>query len=321
MIVPPSEAMTLEPGKQGVDESDPWALASLEFERRDSWLISYIDILTLLLTLMAMLLALTPNEGVSDTEPAVEASRSGKSPAVELVEADGAVLALSYSAAEPWPDLSPLPEPRGLFPGMSSVARPPAVENTDARALIATTETATAGVPEGAQTQETASKPYVAPVDRLMKTLAATGLSERLQAKKVAQSVRLQVNDNILFAAGSAELKSEGQTLLDDLSEAFSAHDCTISVEGHTDDRPIANSRYPSNWELSAGRATVVARYLIDRGYDPARLRAIGYADTQPLSANDTQDGRSRNRRVSLVVQFPENGQAGSDRANAPIFE
>jgi chemotaxis protein MotB len=308
MIVPPTEAMTLERGKQGVDESDPWALASLEFERRDSWLISYIDILTLLLTLMAMLLALTPNEGVSETEPAVEASRPGKSPAVELVEADGTVLALSYSVAEPWPDISPLPEQRGLFPGMSLGARPPAVEKTDAQALTLTNETATEGVPEGAQTREAASKPYVAPVDGLMKTLAAKGLSERLQAKKVAQSVHLQVHDNILFAAGSAELKSEGQTLLDDLSEAFSAHDCTISVEGHTDNRPIANNRFPSNWELSAGRATVVARYLIDRGYDPVRLRAIGYADTQPLGANDTREGRSRNRRVSLVVQFPENG-------------
>jgi chemotaxis protein MotB len=320
MIVPPTEVMTLAPGKQGVDESDPWALASLEFERRDSWLISYIDILTLLLTLMAMLLALTPNEGVSETEPTVEASRPGKSPAVELVEADGTRLALSYSVAEPWPDISPPPEQRGLFLRMSLVARPSAVEKTDEQALIVTNETATEGLPEGAQTRETASKPYVAPVDRLMKTLATTGLSERLQAKKVAQSVHLQVHDNILFAAGSAELKSEGQGLLDDLSEAFSAHDCTISVEGHTDDRPIANNRFPSNWELSAGRATVVARYLIERGYDPARLRAIGYADTQPLAANDTPVGRAHNRRVSIVVRFPENGQAESDRGNTSIF-
>ncbi len=218
----------MEAGRRAGQDSDPWSAANLDFERRDSWLLSYIDILTLLLTLLAMLLALTPNEGVSVTEAVAAASRPEQSPPVEAV-------------------------------------------------------------------------------DRLMDSLAATGLSDRLKARKVARTIHLQLYNNILFAPGSAELKGDGKTLLDDLAGVFDAYDCTVAVEGHTDNSPIANTRYPSNWELSTGRATTVARYLIGRGYDPARLQARGYADTRPLASNDTPAGRARNRRVSLIVELPEN--------------
>ena len=60
--------------------------------------------------------------------------------------------------------------------------------------------------------------------------------------------------------------------------------------------------QFPSNWELSSGRATSVTRYLIDHGLDPEKLRAVGYADTRPLDSNITSEGRTRNRRVSLVL-------------------
>jgi len=161
-------------------------------------------------------------------------------------------------------------------------------------------------LPQTALVAEPAPAQEISLADRMMERLAAAGLSERLRARKVDKAVQLEVNDNILFAQASVEMKSEGKRLLDDLGQLFNKNEAIITIEGHTDSRPISSVRFPSNWELSSGRATRVARYLIDRGYDPGRLRALGYADTQPLANNETAEGRARNRRVSLVVRFKE---------------
>ena len=76
-----------------------------------------------------------------------------------------------------------------------------------------------------------------------------------------------------------------------------------MAVAGHTDNLPINTARFPSNWELSAARAGSVIRYLIESGVDPARLRAEGYADTRPLTANDSDKSRAQNRRVELTLE------------------
>ena len=76
-----------------------------------------------------------------------------------------------------------------------------------------------------------------------------------------------------------------------------------IRVEGHTDNRPIATGRYPSNWELSTARATQVVKYLIDPGgIVPSRLSAAGYGDSKPRVDNDTVENRSKNRRVEIIL-------------------
>jgi chemotaxis protein MotB len=75
-----------------------------------------------------------------------------------------------------------------------------------------------------------------------------------------------------------------------------------IRVEGNTDSVPIATGQFPSNWELSAARATAVLRFLLRRGVSPRRSSVAGYADQRPLASNETASGRSLNRRVELVV-------------------
>ena len=75
-----------------------------------------------------------------------------------------------------------------------------------------------------------------------------------------------------------------------------------IRVEGHTDHLPIASATFPSNWELSSARASSVVRLFIATGIAPARLAAVGYADHKPVESNDTPEGRSRNRRVTLMI-------------------
>jgi len=75
-----------------------------------------------------------------------------------------------------------------------------------------------------------------------------------------------------------------------------------LEITGHTDDIPISNSAYASNWELSAVRATSVVRLLADNGIAAARLFAIGREASQPMASNDTPEGRARNRRVELMI-------------------
>jgi chemotaxis protein MotB len=127
-------------------------------------------------------------------------------------------------------------------------------------------------------------------------------LQEQVDVTREAQYIRLEVKDTLLFASASADLKAQAETLLQNLVGMLQRHTGRISVEGHTDDIPIATARYPSNWELSAARASTVARYLILHGIAADRVQAVGYADTQPRSANNSSAGRARNRRVSLVI-------------------
>ncbi len=84
-------------------------------------------------------------------------------------------------------------------------------------------------------------------------------------------------------------------------------------IEGHTDDRPISNARFPSNWELSGTRAASVARYLESQGVPAEHLRSIGYAHTRPIAENDTTKNRASNRRVEFVISRGERN-AGPQR-------
>ncbi|HBP10772.1 MAG TPA: flagellar motor protein, partial [Nitrospina sp.] len=79
--------------------------------------------------------------------------------------------------------------------------------------------------------------------------------------------------------------------------------DYKIHIQGHTDDDPISTERFPTNWELSAARATAVLRYFFDKGVEPEKMTATGYADTFPLASNDTDQGRTINRRVEFVLE------------------
>jgi chemotaxis protein MotB len=117
---------------------------------------------------------------------------------------------------------------------------------------------------------------------------------------------RLQVRalDRILFDSGSAELKPEGAKVLGRIGAQLARLEGhSVSVEGHTDDVPIATERFPSNWELSAARAAGVARFLVEGGLPPEHLSAAGFASQQPVEANDAPAGRARNRRIEIVLR------------------
>jgi chemotaxis protein MotB len=114
--------------------------------------------------------------------------------------------------------------------------------------------------------------------------------------------VEVEINNSFLFESGSAALFPEALPVLGELAEILKDLPVRVHVEGFTDDLPINTPAFPSNWELSAGRASSVLRLLADRGLDPTRMAAIGFGEHRPIAANDTPEGRQQNRRVIIVV-------------------
>lgn len=105
------------------------------------------------------------------------------------------------------------------------------------------------------------------------------------------------------FESGSAEMKAASQQAFDRIATMLRQHNCGLRVEGHTDNVPVHNSQFSSNWELSTSRATEIVRILLVReGYNPARLSAAGYAEFHPIASNRTAEGRGLNRRVDIVI-------------------
>ena len=110
----------------------------------------------------------------------------------------------------------------------------------------------------------------------------------------------------MLFDIGKDELRPEAREVLLKVGQLLSQLKNSIRVEGHTDNWPISTPRFPSNWELSTGRATSVVRFLIEEAnMDPRQLQAAGYGEYHPIDDNDTAEGRQRNRRVDVIILRP----------------
>jgi chemotaxis protein MotB len=140
----------------------------------------------------------------------------------------------------------------------------------------------------------------------------AAALAEKLTAEIARGEVEIEtrgrrivvrIRERGSFASGSAQLKPEYQALMRQFRDVLAAQEGAVAVQGHTDDVPIETARFRSNWELSSARAVSVAEPLLEGGVlDPSRLSVTGFADTRPLVANDSPDGRARNRRVEIVI-------------------
>lgn len=114
--------------------------------------------------------------------------------------------------------------------------------------------------------------------------------------------VEVEIKTDILFPSGSAQIQPKAEALLQSLSDIVAPLPNTIRVEGHTDTRPISTARFPSNWELSAARAARIVREFETLGIDSARLVVAGMGEHHPVADNGTTEGRSRNRRVAVVI-------------------
>lgn len=117
------------------------------------------------------------------------------------------------------------------------------------------------------------------------------------------KTMRIILTGDLLFASGQAELSGNATDSLKKLANIIKKTPYMINVIGHTDDKPVKNARFPSNWELSLARAGRVARFLIDTtGLPPTQFRVTGYSYFRPLRPNTSDDNRKINRRVEIVL-------------------
>lgn len=113
----------------------------------------------------------------------------------------------------------------------------------------------------------------------------------------------LGLSENIVFATGSASLRSDGDEAVAQLANLLKNHpDRHFQIQGHTDSRPIATSRYPSNWSLGAARAVTVVEALIDAGVSEEQVSAATYGATSPVASNGSDDGMRQNRRIAVTL-------------------
>lgn len=250
-----------------------------DHENHDRWLVSYADFITLLFAFFVVMYAISSvNEGKY------------------RVLSDTMVEAFSEELKEQKQTRAPLLSPerqQGDFLDRGeekTVQHDPGVAQQNSRSSL----------PSDVQPQDDRLWAVASNLDSALQDFVDRKLVKiNLQGDKI----EVQLSNKMLFGSGSARLSAEARKAFRDIATIIKPLDNSIHVEGHTDNVPIKTITYPSNWELSAARAASVVEYLARQGVDPARLAAIGYGEYRPVSSNETAEGRSQNRRVSLLIR------------------
>lgn len=313
-----------------VVHQNKWYVEPVPEEETEGWLLTYLDLITLLLVLLVVMLALSgkvvklqPAPITSGLLPAHSGLLSGGSapdtiqpiplphapmlatPArVSVIPAPADAIPLPAIVANTeWdsptyaPGLAdPDPEQASLFIDLPAHFQAETDSDTISRLVM--------GNEQSAPIPIVPTPPAPLPSDGVG-LLALPELGDDIEIIRTPESISLRINSEILYTSAKADLSLEGLAVLRKLVPVFKDSDYTITVEGHTDALPIRGGQYPSNWELSSARAGRVVRYLAANGVDTIRLRAIGYADTRPLANNNTEQGRASNRRVEIILEPP----------------
>ena len=137
-------------------------------------------------------------------------------------------------------------------------------------------------------------------VDRF---LEENELRDFITATRTSKGVELVLQDNIFFDPGQAVILDEGLPFLEMVGSLLSRIDNEVRIEGHTDSRPMNSYRYPSNWELSGARASVIVRFFVEEmELEETRFQIAGYGETRPIVPNDSEENMAKNRRVEIVI-------------------
>ena len=277
--------------------------AHKEEESAERWLLTYADMITLLMALFMVLFSISSvNISKYQTlQQSLKAAFSGSIlPGGRSIMQSGSQSTTAHTpATAEIPSLVPL-NPVAAAKANPSIASSKANQSSaslNSKQLEAALNSMSAALREQASLASLKQK-----LDAYSKE---HGLSHDVQTVIDRRGLVVRVlTDQLLFASGQATLQPAGFPLLNEVAQLLNVDKShPITVEGHTDNVPISSSQYPSNWELSTDRATTVVRYLIAQGVNRERLGAVGYADLHPLASNATAAGRAKNRRVEIVLQ------------------
>ena len=261
-----------------------------EHENHERWLVSGYDMMTLLFAVFVVLFAIS-STNISKVKALQQSLQEAFSGPVltggRAMMATGDQSESNRAAPEP-----PLPS---ITPVQAVKA---AMSGTDTTADAA--EAASAAAELAAQEEEDLQ----ALKRRIDSAIREAGLGKNVSTTVSRRGLEVRLlTDKLFFDSGSAVIKAPGVPLIDKIG-AIIADEKThpVEVEGHTDDRPIATSQYPSNWQLSGARAGAVVQRLIGAGLGGNRVSLGGYAARQPIASNKTDAGRARNRRVEIIL-------------------
>ena len=265
-----------------------------EHENHERWLVTYADMITLLMVLFIVLFAMS---SLDSKKFAQLASGLAASFGVNNISFTGKISPMDNQV-----DNAVLPLDPGVQPNLSgAVSKTPVKETSAAAAAVAAADRARASSDVDVARQEARN---LSEVQRQ--------IEEALRRKHLEDAVKFHFDERglvvtvvtsaVVFDGDKAELLPMGRRIVDAIAPALRKLPNSLQIDGHTNQLPVPTVNYPSAWELSTARASAVARYLTGHQIVPTRLTASGYADTRPLV--DPKDPRSvtMNRRVDIVV-------------------
>lgn len=154
---------------------------------------------------------------------------------------------------------------------------------------------------------------------KLEKSLVEENLDNLVDMQLTKDGVLFKIDDSCLFTSGKADLKTDSHLILTEIREFLAKFKHEVEINGHTDSVPIQTAQFPSNWELSSARAISVARYFQNEGLIPDRIKAVGYGEYRPLEANDSSEGRAKNRRVEIFLNLDSDNPTVMQ--DLPVFD
>ncbi|WP_293266366.1 flagellar motor protein MotB [Neptunomonas sp.] len=251
-------------------------------EAEPSWMVTYADLMTLLLVFFVLLFSIST---------------------VKKEQFASTIRSFQLAIGNTGGSIVPLPEE----------LRAPAIEILDSEDVnnadqvvppdVVLEEQEDIRLPEMPMVDENADLKFLS--NSLKDVFSSMGVSDSVDISEPRDGkIRIRVKGALLFGSGDAAFKRQVMPILDELLETLEKNpEFKVGIQGHSDNIPIETVKFPSNWELSAIRATTVLRYLLRGGIEPERVTATGYGDALPIGPNDTVEQRAENRRIEFVLE------------------
>ena len=252
-----------------------------EHENHERWLVSYADFITLLFAFFVVMYALsTINEGKYK------------------VLSDSIVEAFKNAPTSEKIIYVPTPRPQNVAESGKPIAQLIPMQKPDVSPPVVEAEK---------ERRRENMKSVAADILKVMEPLVKGG---QVKVTESNRGISVEINASLLFEIAKADLNKDSISVLTAVAKVLATDTHQIQVEGYTDNLPIKSPVFPSNWELSTARASSVIRLFAENGVGGDRMVAIGYADNRPVDANETPEGRARNRRVTVMILAENQGAA-----------